>query len=187
MPCDFDRIDALLDGSLEEAARQSVLTHIEACPTCRAYFEAMQTLECDAAPSADFAQRVMEQVRTTPQQKKRAASYRRVLAGLAACAVLVLGLRLLPLGGNGDELPVNGRSVGDIASDLPLTIYPIEDDALCAKVRLWLQQQEMAPLYGEGLREAYDLTAEDVAALMGAVPELQLPQQMLQLELKSAK
>ena len=68
-----------------------------------------------------------------------------------------------------------------------LTVYPIEDEALCAKVRLWLQQQEMAPLYGEGLREAYDLTAEDVAALMGVVPELQLPQQMLQLELKSAK
>ena len=160
MPCDFDRIDALLEGSLDEAARRSVLTHIEACPTCRAYLEAMQTLECDAAPSADFAQRVMEQVRTTPQQKKRAPSYRRVLAGLAACAVLVLGLQLLPLGGNGDEPPVNGRSVGDIAS---------------------------APLYGEGLREAYALTAEDVAALNATIPELQLPQQMLQLELKGAK
>ena len=95
MPCDFDRIDALLDGSSDEAARRSVLTHIEACSTCRAYWEAMQTLECDAAPSADFSRRVMEQVRATPQQKKRAASYRRVLAGLAACAVLVLGLRLL--------------------------------------------------------------------------------------------
>jgi hypothetical protein len=68
-----------------------------------------------------------------------------------------------------------------------LTIYPIEDEALCAKVRLWLQQQEIASLYGEGLREAYDLTAEDVATLMDAIPELKLPQQMLQLELKSAK
>ena len=53
MPCDFDRIDALLGGSLEESERQSVLNHIEKCSACRAYFDAMQMLEGDAQPPAD--------------------------------------------------------------------------------------------------------------------------------------
>ena len=185
MPCDFDRIDALLDGSLEESKRQSVLNHIEKCSACRAYFDAIQMLEGDAQPPADFGAKVMAEVRCTPQQKKNALPYRRVLAGLVACAVLVLGLRLLPLhSDSGNALPVDGRSMGDLASDLPLTVYPMEDEALCRAVRAWLQQQEIPSLYGEGLREAYDLTADQVLALNQAVPEAKLPLQMLQLELK---
>lgn len=184
MPCDFDRIDALLRGSLEESERQSVLQHIEECSVCRAYFGTMQTLEGDAQPPADFGAKVMAEVRRTPQQKKKALPYRRALAGLAACAVLVLGLRLLPLHSDSGNLPVDGRSMGDPAGDLPLTVYPMEDEALCRAVRAWLQLQEIPSLYGEGLREAYDLTADQVLALNQAVPEAKLPPQMLQLELK---
>lgn len=184
MPCDFDRIDALLRGSLEETERQSVLNHIDKCSACRAYYDAIRTLEGDAQPPADFGAKVMAEVRRTPQQKKTAFSYRRALAGLAACAVLVLGLRLLPLHNDSGNPPVDGRSMGNLASDLPLTVYPIEDEALCRAVRTWLQQQEIPSLYAEGLREAYDLTADQILALNQAIPEAKLPLQMLQLELK---
>ncbi len=185
MPCDFDRIDALLAGSLDEKERETVLAHIDSCAACRAYYQALLGLECEAAPSESFTARVMDEVRRTPQQKKRAIPYRRTLAGLAACAVLVLGLRLLPLANN--DAPSGARSVDGNAIDLPLAIYTLDDAALCDKVRDWLAQQGKTPLYSDGLREAYDLTAQEVRALNLAISEVDLPEQMLQLELKSAE
>ena len=47
MTCDFDRIDALCAGELPESQRASVLAHMEHCPACRAYYEAMAGLEGD--------------------------------------------------------------------------------------------------------------------------------------------
>ena len=185
MPCDFDRIDALLEGSLDEYQYETALAHIASCAACRAYYQALQGLECDATPSEDFTARVMDEVRRTPQQKKRTIPYHRVLAGLAACAVLVLGLRLLPLTNN--DTSGGARSVDGNAIDLPLTVYTLNDDALCREVRNWLKQQGKASLYGEGSQEAYDLTAEEVRALNLAIGDVDLPEQMLQLELKSAQ
>ncbi len=206
MSCNLDRIDALLEGSLSEEERASVLAHMQNCPTCRAYYEALAGLEGDQTAPEDFTARVMAEVRRTPQCKPQRPQYRRVLAGLAACAVLVIGLSAFPLlqgrGVNDDaalDVADIGRSVeqegqystmddADIAEDLPLTIYTLTDASVCRQVRLWLEQQGKAPLYGnDSPREAYDLTADEVKALNQAVPEADLPQKMLQLELKSAE
>lgn len=182
MPCDFDRIDALLCGDLDEKERDSVLRHIDTCTVCRTYYQTMLGLEGEAVPDENFTARVMERVQSIPQQK-RAFPYRRTLAGLAACAVLVLGLRLLPL--HGGNTPSGARSADGSAIDLPLAIYTLDDEALCDKVRDWLTQQGKTSLYGEGLREAYDLSAQEVRALKQAIGEVDLPEQTLQLELKS--
>lgn len=207
MSCDFDRIDALLDGSLPEDARASVLAHMNNCSACRAYYEVMSGLEGEENAPADFTEQVMALVRTTPQVKARRVPYRKIISAVAACAVLIVTLQLLPLLGIGSvndgadgaapkfSEPETQRSgeilhddAGDIASDLPLTIYTITDEAQCALARDYLAQNGFSPLYGaDAPREAYDLTAEDVQALNRAISGLALPEQVLQLELKSAE
>ena len=206
MTCDFDRIDALCAGELPESERASVLAHMERCPACRAYYEAMAGLEGEETAPAGFAGRVMDVVRATPQQKvRRRASAWRSFAAVAACAVLGVGLGC----GSGlmgadsaapetahDSAPGMTRdlegdfaqySSGDDAEDLPLTIHTVEDPALCAQVRSWLAEQQIPQLYPDGPREAYDLTAEQVQAINRDIPLLALPEAFLQLELKSAE
>ena len=198
MSCDFDRIDALLDGSMPEDERASVLAHMHTCSACRAYHEVMAGLEGDETAPAGFSQRVMEQVRSTPQTKVRRLPYRKIISAVAACTVLIIGLQLLPLTGIGasDDSAENGfmkvapESQFDAytADDAALQIYTVSDETQCASARQWLSSNAFPPLYGEdAAREAYGLTAADVAALNNAVPGLDLPEQMLQLELKSAK
>ena len=207
MTCDFDRIDALCAGELPESERASVLAHIDRCPTCRAYYEAMAALEGEEAAPAGFASRVMDVVRTTPQQNvRRRTSVWRSIAAVAACAVLVVGLGF----GSGlmgpdsaateaanDSAPGMTRdlegdfaqygSVGNDVTDLPLTIHTVEDPALCAQVRSWLSEQNIPQLYPDGPREAYDLTSEQVQSINRDIPLLALPEESLQLELKSAE
>ena len=206
MTCDFDRIDALCTGELPESERASVLAHMERCPACRAYYEAMVGLEGEETAPAGFAGRVMDVVRTTPQQKvRRRASAWRSFAAVAACAVLVVGLGFgsglmgadsaAPETAN-DSAPGMTRdlegdfaqySSGDDAEDLPLTIHTVEDPALCAQVRSWLAEQQIPQLYPDGPREAYDLTAEQVRSINRDIPLLALSEAFLQLELKSAE
>lgn len=207
MTCDFDRIDALCAGELPESERASVLAHIDRCPTCRAYCEAMAALEGEEAAPVGFASRVMDVVRTTPQQNvRRRTSAWRSIAAVAACAVLVVGLGF----GSGlmgpdsaateaanDSAPGMTRdlegdfaqygSVGNDATDLPLTVHAVEDPALCAQVRSWLSEQNIPQLYPDGPREAYDLTGEQVQSINRDIPLLALPEESLQLELKSAE
>ena len=76
---------------------------------------------------------------------------------------------------------------GDDAEDLPLTIHVVEDPALCGQVRSWLAGQNIPQLYPDGPREAYDLTAEQVQSINRDIPLLALPEEFLQLELKSAE
>lgn len=198
MSCDFDRIDALLDGSLPEAERASVLAHMNTCSACRAYYEVMTGLEGDETAPDGFSQRVMERVRTTPQKAARRLPYRKIISAVAACAVLIVGLQLLPLAGIGtakdsaenSSMKIVPESQFDsyTADDAMLQVCTVSDEAQCDSVRQWLHSNAFSPLYGEdAAREAYDLTAADVAALNNAVPGLDLPEQMLQLELKSAK
>ena len=206
MTCDFDRIDALCAGELPESERASVLAHMERCPACRAYYEAMAGLEGEGTAPEGFAGRVMDVVRATPQQKvRRRASAWRSFAAVAACAVLVVGLGFgsglmgadsaAPETAN-DSAPGMTRdlegdfaqySSGDDAEDLPLTIHTVEDPALCAQVRSWLAAQQIPQLYPDGPREAYDLTAEQVRSINRDIPLLALPEAFLQLELKSAE
>ena len=197
MSCDFDRIDALLDGSLPEAERASVLAHMNTCSACRAYYEVMTGLEGDETAPDGFSQRVMERVRTTPQKAARRLPYRKIISAVAACAVLIVGLQLLPLMGIGSAEGTDDAAMKIVpesqfdsyaADDAMLQVYTVSDEAQCDSVRQWLHSNAFSPLYGEdAAREAYDLTAADVAALNNAVPGLDLPEQMLQLELKSAK
>ena len=206
MTCDFDRIDALCAGELPENERASVLAHMERCPACRAYYEAMAGLEGEEIAPAGFAGRVMDVVRATPQQNvRRRASAWRSFAAVAACAVLVVGLGFgsglmgadsaAPETAN-DSAPGMTRdlegdfaqySSGDDAEDLPLTIHTVEDPALCAQVRSWLVEQQIPQLYPDGPREAYDLTAEQVRSINRDIPLLALSEAFLQLELKSAE
>ena len=197
MSCDFDRIDALLDGSLPEAERASVLAHMNTCSACRAYYEVMTGLEGDETAPDGFSQRVMERVRTTPQKAARRLPYRKIISAVAACAVLIVGLQLLPLMGIGSAEGTDDAAMKIVpesqfdsytADDAMLQVCTVSDEAQCDSVRQWLHSNAFSPLYGEdAAREAYDLTAADVAALNNAVPGLDLPEQMLQLELKSAK
>ena len=197
MSCDFDRIDALLDGSLPEAERASVLAHMNTCSACRAYNEVMTGLEGDETAPDGFSQRVMERVRTTPQKAARRLPYRKIISAVAACAVLIVGLQLLPLMGIGSAEGTDDAAMKIVpesqfdsytADDAMLQVCTVSDEAQCDSVRQWLHSNAFSPLYGEdAAREAYDLTAADVAALNNAVPGLDLPEQMLQLELKSAK
>ena len=213
MICDFDRIDALCAGELTDDERASVLAHMEHCPACRAYYEIMDGLEGEETAPEGFTERVMDTVRTTPQVKMRRA--RRVwhsVAAMAACAALVvtLGLnsglfsaeadpadaaesaptRSAEAGGDGSDF--SGYESPDSLADnndrdLPLNIHALTDEALCDQVRCWLSQQNIPQLYPDGSREAYDLTVDQVKALKDAFPLLALPEESLQLELKSAE
>lgn len=210
MHCDFDRIDALCTGELPGDERASVLAHMETCPACRAYYEAMRDLEGKETAPEGFTARVMDAVRATPQIKvRRKRPVWQSVAAMAACAALVVGLGFGSGLFNTDMVPaddaaemdrsVNGCGAeggeqlqpagndGDQASDLPLTIHTLTDEALCAQVRAWLAQQNIPELYADGPREAYDLTAEQVKLLNRDIPLLALPEEFLQLELKSAE
>ena len=54
-----------------------------------------ESLASDAEPAEDFTDRLMEQVRRTPQDKARKQPYRKILAALAACAVIVAAIPLI--------------------------------------------------------------------------------------------
>lgn len=65
-------------------------------------------LASDAAPSDDFTARLMEQVRRTPQEKPlKKQPVVKILAALAACAVIVVAIPLL--------MPRMGSSAADCA------------------------------------------------------------------------
>lgn len=60
-----------------------------------------ESLASDAEPAGDFTARLMEQVRCTPQEKARKQPYQKILAALAACAVIAVAIPLvMPRMGN---------------------------------------------------------------------------------------
>ena len=54
-----------------------------------------ESLASDAEPAGDFTARLMEQVRCTPQEKARKQPYQKILAALAACAVIAVAIPLI--------------------------------------------------------------------------------------------
>ena len=103
MNCDsyLELLSARLDGELTEAEERELEAHLESCPACRAagaQLAALRTvfagLEDIPAPQ-DFTQDVMDRIRES-EPNKTVPLFRRprfkVLAGLAACAVLAVGL-----------------------------------------------------------------------------------------------
>ena len=54
-----------------------------------------ESLASDAEPAEDFTARLMEQVRRTPQEKAKKQPYWKILAALAACAVIAVAIPLI--------------------------------------------------------------------------------------------
>ena len=54
-----------------------------------------ESLASDAEPAEDFTARLMEQVRRTPQEKAKKQPYQKILAALAACAVIAVAIPLI--------------------------------------------------------------------------------------------
>ena len=54
-----------------------------------------ESLASDAEPAGDFTARLMEQVHRTPQDKARKQPYQKILAALAACAVIAVAIPLI--------------------------------------------------------------------------------------------
>lgn len=95
-------ISAWLDGETTLQEEKQMLEHLEQCAQCRALLEQLQTLrasfsdleELSPAPEG-FADRVMEQIRAERAPKVIPLFRRpqiRALMGVAACAVLCVGL-----------------------------------------------------------------------------------------------
>lgn len=99
----LERMSQALDGPLPLEERQALEEHLESCPECRAAYavlfqmeDALREIGETPAP-AELSARVMEQIQAEAAPARRPASRWnragwRNLAGLAACAVLCLGL-----------------------------------------------------------------------------------------------
>ena len=107
----WELLSQQLDEPLSPQEKQELEEHLAACPSCRKDKEelaqmdqALRNLGEIQAP-ADFTQRVMAQVQQTQSKPKVIPLWRRpqvrALAGLAACALLCIGIyRSLPQDGN---------------------------------------------------------------------------------------
>ena len=74
-------------------------------------------LASDAAPSGDFTERLMEQVRRTPQEKAKNRPYKKILAAVAACAVIAVAIPLVMPRGNSTASADNAAPMVDMTAD----------------------------------------------------------------------
>lgn len=108
----WELLSLQLDGALSPQEEQELEEHLESCPACRKerrelaqMNQALRGLGEVQAP-ADFTQRVMDQVRTESQEMPKVVHLRRrpqvrALVGLAACALICIGIyRVIPQGSN---------------------------------------------------------------------------------------
>lgn len=105
----WELLSQQLDEPLSPQEKQELEEHLAACPACRKeqeelaqLDEALRGLKEIEAP-ADFAARVMDQVRAEPRESRKVIPLwrpqMRALAGLAACALLCIGIyRAVPQG-----------------------------------------------------------------------------------------
>lgn len=126
----WELLSRQLDEPLSPREEQELEEHLAACPSCRKdqeelaqMKEALQDLEEVQAP-ADFTRRVMDQVRAEAQEKPKVVPLRRrpqvrALAGLAACALLCIGIyRILPQGSHVSDSMVTA-SQGTVSAQQP--------------------------------------------------------------------
>lgn len=107
----WELLSQQLDEPLSPQEKQELEEHLAACPSCRKDKEELEQLDQalrnlgEIQAPADFTQRVMAQVQQTQSKPKVIPLWRRpqvrALAGLAACALLCIGIyRSLPQDGN---------------------------------------------------------------------------------------
>lgn len=108
----WELLSQQLDEPLSPQEKQELEKHLAACPSCRKDKEELEQLDQalrnlgEIQAPADFTQRVMAQVQQQTQSKPKVIPlWRRpqvrALAGLAACALLCIGIyRSLPQDGN---------------------------------------------------------------------------------------
>ena len=126
----WELLSRQLDEPLSPEEERELEEHLAACPSCRKeqeelaqMKEALQDLEEVPAP-ADFTQRVMEQVGAESQEKPKVIPLRRrpqvrALVGLAACALLCIGIyRVLPQGSHVSDSMVTA-SQGAVSAQQP--------------------------------------------------------------------
>lgn len=156
-------LDAYVDGELDAAGMDRVRSHLEDCPGCRAYVDDALAIRAafpdveDTEVPAGFAEAVSAAIRAgAAPQRKRHASWTKVLAPLAACCAIVLLLANLP-GVGGDTLRATGEGASRNAA-------ATEDEAASAP------PEEAGGAAAEDTGEA-DAAAEDPA------PSLYMAQQ----------
>lgn len=98
----LERLSARLDGELTAQEERELEDHLSVCPACRELAEELSALHLsfedleDVPAPEDLAGRVMERVRALEREKKVVPLLRRpqvrAVAGLAACAVVCIGL-----------------------------------------------------------------------------------------------
>ena len=107
----WELLSQQLDEPLSPQEKQELEEHLAACPSCRKDKEELEQMDQalrnlgEIQAPADFTQRVMAQVQQTQSNPKVIPLWRRpqvrALAGLAACALLCIGIyRSLPQDGN---------------------------------------------------------------------------------------
>lgn len=74
-------------------------------------------LASDAAPSGDFTERLMEQVRRTPQEKAKNRPYKKILAAVVACAVIAVAIPLVMPHGSIEAGADNAAPMMDMTAD----------------------------------------------------------------------
>lgn len=122
-------LSARMDGELAPQERQELENHLAICPECRALAEQLEALRAcmqdmeDVPAPQDFARGVMDRIRGQEQKPKVIPLFRRpqirALAGLAACALLCIGLyRTGMFSGGADGLLTADAGVSMQAPDL---------------------------------------------------------------------
>lgn len=101
-----EQLSALLDGELDDAAREAVTAHLADCEECRAYFAELTALRDamgdmdEIEPPEGFTESVMERLYGEKTRKTRRI-WRRWTALAACAAAVVLLVNVIPRGGSG--------------------------------------------------------------------------------------
>lgn len=177
-------LDLFLDGELSQPEMARVADHLDRCEACQAYIDDGLAIRA-AFPQAEeadvpegFAESVMEAVRQAPQpasprERGNARRWGRTFAALAAaCFVLAVALRALPLGGGGSlenyaftaSAPSGAASGGDVPAEAPMDTAA-QDIAPSAALRSEERQER------QKLPEESDEWKANVQETAPAVPE----------------
>lgn len=128
-----ESISAYLDGELSGDGQEELMEHMASCPVCQRYFDDLVEIHAAMIPEETaipegFSQRIMEQVRNTPQDRPqprkvvRFPRWKQWTALAACCALAVLGavsLQRLGSGPSGQQLSIASYTAEDGTENTP--------------------------------------------------------------------